>query len=1485
MTPEPGKLLPMRPRWVCIWLVLCMAIPLGAVEWPEPVSNVSEEPYRYVGLIYDSKIYATGFVAVDERLVFSGAHVFTDEWGTMEPADNFHFIRQFHQSDGPTSQGHTIRAAVIYTGANGYAALIAEYGMESPEPFSQDIGVAFGYHPMSDGGAMTLLEDGAGQLKSTVPKKLIGYPIGMYRDRIHSSTSPDQFKVHETRSSTTRFEQVYAGDDRLLEDEQDSLDNTALVSVPGNSGGPIMVETSPGNWAAAGILVAGYSEIPLTYDSSSRLYAGTAVIRAVLPEDWAGLIEPALIEAIGKPVFDTQPVDTTILPGQSGQLHGHAEGYGDITYQWFKNDQVFAGKTNPWLSFDSAQPPQGGTYELRATNQFGTTRSAPAVLTVPTGPAITRQPKDVRLPLGATATISFEFYAAGPYEIKFYRNGSELPPWLNVPEYHIWSEGEYHATVTNKWGQVRTETITAELYLDDGFITMQPQDRSIEVGMPAPIGLRTRTDDVRIQWYKDGVIMPGQIGRFLALSVTKPSDEGNYHATIETNLGRLTSQVARLTVEVGPPIGWSQGGTITARTGVPVRIPLEVHGSQPMTYAWSRDDRPIDGANQPYLDLPSLGSDDFGDYFVLVANLQGSSTFGPFTLAPGLHSFWSQLLLEHRPVITSMACSPETLVLVTEAGVALATQDGNHWEKTAIARGARIADLIWTGEKFVGVGPGITAFSTDGTHWTAQPHGRHLSKVASGSDRLVAIDPTYGLFSSTDGREWIPAVAASDNKHPFQALVWGAAGFLAIDGQRSLVSPDGLIWTESLWPPASTGLTGLQNVSHLTSGNGRYLALVGDGHLLSSSNGASWKIDINGQSNEQNLVGLAVSGDLGAIGSDGSLEWISRDGISWEKAQISVPRNQLPVLIWDGRIVLQGQSGDTYLSSRLDQPIIITAQPVGTIAARDSEATLRVGALFNHNLDIQWYEGESGDTGSPIEGAVANSVTVQVDGSKPIWVRLIRDGYTWDSETVWVRTRQAGVYSVIGTDYGASIAIDEHGRANLVHFDTRDRTILVLPVGTVDSTGKARFEGTSYRALENRLRSELRQLTGRLTGPSVRMNINLAGKSRTLIMEDSQTGATEHLAAGFYRLGLVGEPYSEGAIIVDLAGQAVVAMHTTDRLVSGSMILSSDGHGSMAIASGGTLELRFNASEGRVSGFLNTDSLSTTVSGLRKGTESGSHLGNLSCRGYSQPGSGTLIAGLVTEGVGDSSLIIRGIGPGLAQFGIPDPLPNPELKIITNNRVVKTNSDWTKTTDEVEQYTIYAFHLTSGAFEPVQGDTVLVYRPVAGPFTVHVSSGDGQGGTTLAEVYHLGEDFGYSSLPRLTNLSIRGVVGKDDKPLIVGFVIRGDRPKQVLVRAVGPSLAHYGLTNHLADPQLTLHDVDGPLAKAPYPVEGLPEDYHRVLDRLTSTVGAFPIMDSEPTISAWLNPGIYTAVVAPATSAGGIALVEIYEIPFDAPAN
>ena len=63
----------------------------------------------------------------------------------------------------------------------------------------------------------------------------------------------------------------------------------------------------------------------------------------------------------------------------------------------------------------------------------------------------------------------------------------------------------------------------------------------------------------------------------------------------------------------------------------------------------------------------------------------------------------------------------------------------------------------------------------------------------------------------------------------------------------------------------------------------------------------------------------------------------------------------------------------------------------------------------------------------------------------------------------------------------------------------------------------------------------------------------------------------------------------------------------------------------------------------------------------------------------------------------------------------------------------------------------------------------------------------------------------------LVNISTRAFVQTGDNVMIGGFIVRRAEPKEVVIRAIGPELTHYGVPNALANPTLELHDATGAL--------------------------------------------------------------------------
>jgi hypothetical protein len=134
----------------------------------------------------------------------------------------------------------------------------------------------------------------------------------------------------------------------------------------------------------------------------------------------------------------------------------------------------------------------------------------------------------------------------------------------------------------------------------------------------------------------------------------------------------------------------------------------------------------------------------------------------------------------------------------------------------------------------------------------------------------------------------------------------------------------------------------------------------------------------------------------------------------------------------------------------------------------------------------------------------------------------------------------------------------------------------------------------------------------------------------------------------------------------------------------------------------------------------------------------------------------------------------------------------------------------------------------------------------------------------------------------LRNLSTRGQVGAGGNILIAGFVVTGPEPKQVLVRAVGPSLAGFGVAGTLTDPVLEVYRGDTRLASNDN-WGGL-----EAVQRLAGQVGAFPLQPSslDAALVLTLAPGAYTAQVSGVAGRTGVALVELYDgdaaVPFPA---
>lgn len=273
-------------------------------------------------------------------------------------------------------------------------------------------------------------------------------------------------------------------------------------------------------------------------------------------------------------------------------------------------------------------------------------------------------------------------------------------------------------------------------------------------------------------------------------------------------------------------------------------------------------------------------------------------------------------------------------------------------------------------------------------------------------------------------------------------------------------------------------------------------------------------------------------------------------------------------------------------------------------------------------------------------------------------------------------------------------------------------------------------------------------------------------------------------------------------------------------------------------------------------------------------SEAPAHLVNLSVRARSEGGDRVLVAGAVLAGSEPKSLLIRGVGPGLARFGVAERMADPRIAVYRGPAFDLGGDDWA---DAPNLDIVRAAGRECGAFVLAEGsaDAALCRSFDPGVLTVHASAATGAPGVVLAELYDA--DLGASS--RLVNLSGRAHVGSGDTLLIAGFVIRGGGTARLLVRAVGPTLAALGVSEVLPDPRLALYADDGSLIadNDDWQVAGDPAQ----LASAMAVAGAFALPDGsrDAAVFVTLPAGVYTAHAADAAGRSGNLLVEVYVLP------
>ena len=192
---------------------------------------------------------------------------------------------------------------------------------------------------------------------------------------------------------------------------------------------------------------------------------------------------------------------------------------------------------------------------------------------------------------------------------------------------------------------------------------------------------------------------------------------------------------------------------------------------------------------------------------------------------------------------------------------------------------------------------------------------------------------------------------------------------------------------------------------------------------------------------------------------------------------------------------------------------------------------------------------------------------------------------------------------------------------------------------------------------------------------------------------------------------------------------------------------------------------------------------------------------NLSTRGDIGPGDDALIGGFIVMGTESKKVALRVLGPSLSNSGVAGTLPDPVLTLYdSTGSVIATNDDWQSDPGA-------AAELTANGLAP-SDPLGSGHDPDRGPWRLY-SGVDGQ---RLGLRHWLGRsvrNLSPETPSKLANISTRGAIGTGDDVLIGGFIVGDVANATVVLRALGPSLAAFGISAPLLNPPLAIYDHNG----------------------------------------------------------------------------
>ncbi len=706
---------------------------------------------------------------------------------------------------------------------------------------------------------------------------------------------------------------------------------------------------------------------------------------------------------------NSEPVSQTNAVGSTVEFSINGTAYPPYFFQWqivgtngvgtnLVDGGNISGATNYLLTISPAGVTNSGSYWIIVTNYGGAVTSSIAVLVITNvPPAITAQPTDELVGLGATATFSVTATGTTPLIYQWQLNGTNLVKGTNLVDGGIFDgvtnstltitnvqpgdAGNYSVIVTNLAGSV-TSSNAALTVLTLPQITNQPVGQSNSVGATVTFSVGAVGQvPLRFHWQFNGINLAnsGQISGAtndtLAISNAQTTNSGSYSVIVSNLVGSVTSSNAVLLVTNIPPTITVQPTNQTVGVGTTATLAVVATGTAPLHYQWQTNGvnlangGSISGATNAILTISTVTTNNGGNYSVIITNPGGSVTSSNAVL-----TVLAAPVITVQPTNQTIAVGITATFAVTAIGQAPLSY---HWQQNGV--------------NLVNGGNISGATSTNLIISSAQ--------VTNSADYTVIITNVVGSVTSSNAVLLVTNIPPAITVQPTNQTV------VVTSNVTFVVIATGTLPLNYQWQFNGTNLVNGGNISGTTTNvlklspaqltnSGIYSVIITNaGGSVTSSNAvltvASSPVIVLQPTNQSIAVGTTATFVVTAVGTvplryqwqmnglnlvnGGQVNGATTTSLTINNAQTNNSGTYTVIITNSAGSVLSSNAVLTVSNA----PPLITVQPTNQTAEVGAVVVLAVSATGTAPLSYQWQvDGTNLMDGGQFSGAISNVLTI-----------------------------------------------------------------------------------------------------------------------------------------------------------------------------------------------------------------------------------------------------------------------------------------------------------------------------------------------------------------------------------------------------------------------------------------------------------------------------------------------------------------------------